>query len=264
MLGFILSKMQMLLFAVGIAIVALLFFDFVSRVGLSESAKTLLITNTKVISDQINNDLLCSDKFVTLPDALTYGYKNDRLFYDLEFSKQQLGDNQDFSNLLILRIVEHKPSNSTAKKNIIGSNSFISDAEFVLIDPGFLPETAPLEKYYNSASGEPNTTISLYPRASSKTSVYTGAPDSYSVVKEVVDGKKKVYIIPCTSERANNCVENILRVGCYKLKTSKGSTPNNDDLVPSCFNKSSQVGTYSDVSRNYTWKDCVALFGQNV
>jgi hypothetical protein len=264
MLGFILSKMQMLLFAVGIAVVALMFYDFVARIGLSESANTLLITNAKLVSDQTNNDLLCSDKFTTLPSALSFGFNSDQFFYDLEFSKQNQGSGStepgSYYNLLIMRIVEHNRNAATSttpvKKNIIASQSIISDAEFVLVDPGFLLETTGLEASYNSGN---NQSISLYPRASSRTAVLASSPDSYAIVKEVIRGKKIVYIIPCSTEKeAGNCIANILRVGCYKLKLTN---PNNSDPVPSCFNKSSQVNAGAvNTSVNYKWSDCKLLF----
>ncbi|MFA5126371.1 MAG: hypothetical protein WC462_05215 [archaeon] len=255
MLGFILSKMQMLVFAVGIAIVALLFYDFVSRIGLAESANTLLISNSKIVSDQMNNDLLCSDKFTTLPNVLTYGFSNEAFPYELEFSKQSFGSGDTIENLLILRIVEHK--SASTKKNIVAAKSVSSDAEFILVDTDFISETSPLEKSYNDGK---NTEISLYPRAASK-GVQASSPNAFVALKEVKDGKKTIYIIPCATEKEpNNCVRNILRVGCLLLKLD-GKT-NSDDLVPSCFNKSTQASASYEKSRNYTWADCKSLFSE--
>ena len=255
MLGFILSKMQMLLFAVGIAVVALLFYDFVSRIGLNESASTLLLSESKIISDQLNNDLLCSDKFTTLPSALNYGYQQEKFFYDLEFSTKQLQSGEITENLLIMRIVEHRRS-STSAKNIIAAKSISSDAEFVLVSPAFLLETTSLDLAYNNGT---NLDINLYPRASSKTAVLAASPNAFVALKEVVGGKKKIYIIPCSTEKEpNNCVRNVLRLGCHLLKLAGKTSPT--DLIPSCFNKSSEVADSYSKSSNYNWDDCTKLF----
>ena len=265
------SKMQMLLFAVGIAVVALMFYSFVSNIGLSTSASNLLVSDSKAVSDQINNDLLCSDKLVRLPDSLTYGFNNQRFFYDLEVSKQSVGSGDSaLQNLLIFRIVEHKNSNyiagtqtvstannSTSKKNIIGSTQVASDAEFVLIDPGFIAETSSLKDSYNGGNVEQ---ISLNPRGASLTSQTIASPDGFFVVKEVKNDKKTVYIIPCSSNKEpNNCVRNVLRLGCYLLSISP-TPPTADSLVPSCLNKSSEVSSSVQNTRNYTWGDCRVLF----
>ncbi|MFA5930770.1 MAG: hypothetical protein WC821_00495 [archaeon] len=256
MLGFILSKMQMLFFAVAISVVALLFYSFVSNIGLSESANNLLLSNSRVISDQLNNDLLCSDKFAVLPDVLTKGFAADPFFYDLEFSKQTFGSEPNITNTLILRIVEHKRSNQQ-KENVIAAKSISTEGEFVLVDAKFIVEDSRVDSSYNDGK---NTFISLYPRAASKTAVQASAPDAFVALKEIVGGKKTIYIIPCSTEKEpNNCIRNILRVGCYKL--SKKTNLLDSDLIPSCFNKSTSVSDTIDVTRNYTWGDCKNLFG---
>lgn len=245
--------MQMLFFAVAIAVVALLFYAFVSNIGLSESANNLLLSNSRVISDQLNNDLLCSDKFAVLPDALTKGFSADRFFYDLEFSKQTFGSGDNITNTLILRIVEHKRSDQQ-KANVITAKSISTEGEFILVDPIFIVEDSKVDSSYDKEF------ISLYPRASSKTAVQASSPDAFVALKEVVGGKKTIYIIPCSTEKEpNNCIRNILRVGCFKL--SKKTNLLDSDLIPSCFNKSTSVSDTIDVTRNYTWADCKTLFG---
>ena len=67
------SKMQMLFFAVGIGVVAFLFLNFVTTIGLQKNADALLVSNLKIISDQTNSDLLCSFKQTSIPDKLVHG-----------------------------------------------------------------------------------------------------------------------------------------------------------------------------------------------
>jgi len=276
------SKMQMLMFAVGIAVVAILFYNFITSVGLSQQAETIAISNAKLIADQLNNDLLCSDKFTSIPDRLTYGMLNDPLFYDLEFSRQPGGiaadTGQEFNNLIV-RVTEHK-SSATAKKTSLAAKIVTSDAKFVLVDPTFIFETSDIGASYKENKNE---SITIYPRAASKSSTITNTPNAFVALKEVKDGLKTMYIIPCSTEgEPNNCVRNVLRLGCHLLKISGNATA--DSLVPSCFNISTNVtdnyvpsktcsanglctitstGTYTVSSKTYTLKDCACLFNES-
>jgi hypothetical protein len=254
MLGFIMSKMQMLLFAVGIAIVALLLLDFVSRIDLTNSSKLLLLTNKSVIDSQLSNDLLCSNsREVRIPDSLRYGYDQKQFFYDLDFNKQTLGSGDKAQNFLIMSISEHKQKSS--KKSIIAAQSIPADATFVLVAPTFLYEGSGLKNSYDKPG------ITLYPRAARTDSPETQAssPNAFVVVKEVENGKKNLYIIPCTTYQPNNCFLNILKIGCFKLKKAKyPALPAASDLLPSCFNETVTVS--EDRTRDYTWADCLAYF----
>ncbi|VVB74804.1 Uncharacterised protein [uncultured archaeon] len=283
MLGFIMSKMQMLLFATGIAVVALLFYNFVSGVSVTQQAQTIAIANAKLVSDQLSNDLLCSDKFTSIPDRLTYGMMNEPVFYDLEFSKQPGGTSSaggvdQVFNKLIVRVSQHN-NNPNSKKVALAADSLMSDAEFVLVDPNYLLEMTDIGVSYNGGN---NSSITIYPRAASKTGVASNTPNAFVALKEVVAGKKTMYIIPCsTSGEPNNCVRNVLRLGCHMLEVD-GKT-SQTDLVRSCFNISTNVsdnfvptkvtttsglvssvvpssGSYEVSTKAYTLRDCSCLF----
>ena len=253
----------MLLFAVGIAVVALLFYDFISRLDLGQQAQNVVLSNMKLVSDQLNNDLLCSDKFTVIPDRLSLGIQQEPFFYDLEFVQQPIGEVELGKNLLIVRVVEHKRASDT-KKNIIASKSIVSDTDFILVSPDFLYEGSPLDASFNEGQ---NASISLYPRASSKGSTSPAAPNAFVALKEVVDGRKRMYIIPCSTEKEpNNCVRNILRVGCFLLQKNGGvdGTLNESTPVRSCFNVSTQVDAQVPRTMNYTWAECVSVFGASL
>ena len=259
MLGFIMSKMQMLFFAVGIAVVAFMFLNFVSIIGLQRSADALLNYDIKLVSDQTTADLLCSFKQTTIPDKIVYGVNSAPFFYDLEFIKQIVtqGDETTLpTNILIMRVSEHQSAKNAdpTKKRVISAKSIVSEAEFILIDPVFLADLSPLnETSYNVNS------ISLYPRAAS-TQGTAASPNGFVALREVVNGRKYIYIIPCASEKEpNNCLMNIFRVGCYKLKTEHPEKTQ-DTLIDSCFNIILPSSTNSEKTKNYTWKDCVTMF----
>lgn len=269
MLGFILSKMQMLLFAVGIALVAMLFYNFVSQIGLSEEANNLITTDAKLVSDQLNIEGFSSFDTVSIPDRLSAGLAGESFFYDLDFSKTVFGSGENTQNLLLLRVLAHN-SNKNAKPSdraVIASKSVATDAAIVLIDPGFIPENTGLETHYDVPY------MTLYPRAAGTSEQIASAPNGFAVVKEIKNGAKFLYIIPCASAKEpNNCLRNIIRVGCYKLKMQLSDTGNVTDstLVDSAFNVTTQAenssggggsgGYISTKSTNYKWGDCKCLF----
>lgn len=251
------SKMQMLFFAIGIGLVAFLFLNFVSVIGLQKNADALLSYHLKIISDQANADLLCSFKQTTIPDKLVYGVNSAPFFYDLELEKQEIvaGDESIPSvNNLILRIVEHKPTKDSSKRNIISARSITSESKFILVDPAFLADLSPINETTYDKS-----VISLYPRAAS-TQGSAASPNGFVALREVVDGKKFIYIIPCaTSKEPNNCLMNVLRVGCYKL-TKDHPDKTSTTMVDSCFNIILPSVDQTSKTKNYTWKDCVSMF----
>lgn len=260
MLGFILSKMQMLFFAVGIAVVAFLFLNFVSVIGLQRGADSLLNSNIKLVSDQVTADVSCSFKQTSIPDKLVYGASSAPFFYDLEFIKQPLTtglDSSSATNVLIVRISEHQVTKAgaiadPAKKKVISAKSIVSESEFVLIDPAFLADLTPLnETTYNVPF------ISLYPRAASAQGL-AASPNGFVALKN--GDEKKIYIIPCASQKEpNNCLMNIFRVGCYKLKMEHPEKTQ-DTLLDSCFNIILPSVDNSEKTKNYTWKDCITMF----
>ncbi|MEI7961789.1 MAG: hypothetical protein WCI04_05650 [archaeon] len=272
MLGFILSKMQMLLFAVGIAVVALMFYDFVSRIGLSEEASNLILTNSKLISDQLSIDGFSSFDTSHIPDHLAFGLSDAPFYYDLEFSKQTFGAGDNKQNILILRVLQHISNTraNPADRKIIAASSVATDATIILVDSNFLTERSPIDASYNKDS------ISLYPRAVGKSEVVAASPDGFAIVKEIKSGDKFLYIIPCASAlEPNNCQRNILRVGCYKLKAaqSQGITILDSTQIDSAFNIATPLGcgatavsgasasNYIETkSKNYNWADCKGCF----
>ena len=260
MLGFIMSKMQMLFFAVGIAVVAFMFLNFVSVIGLQKSADALLSYDIKLVSDQSTADVACSFKQTNIPDKLVYGVSSSPFFYDLEFIKEKLTlgtSTSSQTNVLIMRISEHQALKTgavldPAKKKVISAKSITSEYEFILIDPAFLSDLTPLTPTtYNVPY------ISLYPRAASLQGT-AASPNGFVALKN--GDEKSIYIIPCASEKeANNCLMNIFRVGCYKLKMEHPEKTQST-LLNSCFNIILPSSDSSGKTKNFTWGDCISMF----
>ncbi|MEK6959165.1 MAG: hypothetical protein AABW59_03920 [archaeon] len=246
MLGFILSKMHMLIFAIGILIVAAMFYNFIVNMELNTAVSNAVTMSSKVIEEQASGDSLCSSKISVIPDRITYGVGDMPLFYEMTFSKQVIGD----ANTLILSI------NERGRKSILGARKVPMRAGIVLIDPGFIAMGLPVDNYYDKDS------IVLNPRKATKGEL-SYPPNAFIAVKEVVGGAETLYVIPCSTYKdvagaMSNCILNQLAVGCYKLKNTSGLT--SDSVVSSCFDVTRQVTTSGDSVRNYTWKECQDQF----
>lgn len=251
MLSFILSKMNMLIFATAMFAIALLMLSFTSSIELKNITNSNLNLNVQVIEEQLNMDSLCSWKSIAIPDTLRFGLNNsNQLFYELKFSTSVLGN----FTALSLSI------NERGKENIIDAKRIITSAKVILIDPGFIITDDPIAPYYKSGSDK---SISLFPRLGLRGEQVV-APNSFVALKRVVGGEEKLYIIPCSTaknEIPNNCVANILRVGCYELqRESLPSTPNDDAPIHECFNVARQEDDFS----NFTWSDCKNFYASNL
>ena len=223
MLSFILSKMNMMVFATGIFIVAYIFLMFISGAGEANAALELLQSKAKVIEDQLNTDSLCSLKLQSIPDTLQRGIGADYLFYEMKFTSTWLGEKK---SSLVLSISERN------QDSVIASKSVTMLANIILIDSEYLEEGLPVDDYfYDTSKAGVQNSIALYPRG-------TLAPNSYVALKEVYEGETNLYIIPCSSRSTESCDQAIIKTGCYLFKEREKGI---GETVPSCFNVSLEL-----------------------
>lgn len=255
MLGFILSKMQMLIFATGIVIVGLLFLGFTSNIQVSELARNTLFDVEKVVQERLSSENLWASKDLTIPDVLYYGVnKSTPFFYDLSFSKVSLNSSSVGEyNALVISISEH------GKTKVIASRMIPMKANIILVDPGIIigEDMANLSKHYDKNQ------IILYPR-SAKKGAQVAPANSFIVMKETISGKQNLYIIPCSSMLnppestglLTNCTSNLLMIGCYNLsKTNPSLTGTVSDSFVSAV--TNHLGVEMT---NVTWEKCLKVY----
>ncbi len=251
MLSFILSKMNLLIFATAVFVIALMMLSFTANIELKNITASNLNLNVQIIEEQLNNPSLCSYKSITIPDVLRFGLNNKSLlFYELKFSKIKEGE----YTTLILSV------NERGKTSILDARKIITDAEVILIDPGFIYTGDPIEHYFLDEDIE---TISLYPRAELKGDQVV-APNAFVALKRIVNNNEKIYIIPCSTakkESPTNCLRNILRIGCYELKKESGTNILNNTQLHECFNISYQIDETQEFGSKYDWQRCKNEFG---
>lgn len=152
------SKMQMLIFATGVAVIGLLFLSFISGIELKTISQNTIITAEKIVVDRLSSDNLCSSNSLTFPDVLYYGIGgNTPFFYDIIFSKVDLGN----YNSLVISISEH------GKKTVLGSRSIPMKANIVLVDPGFILGENSLNPFYDKKSNSSLPKSSIFRKTSS-------------------------------------------------------------------------------------------------
>ncbi|MCX6800798.1 MAG: hypothetical protein NTZ73_01265 [Candidatus Diapherotrites archaeon] len=218
MLSFILSKMNMLLFATGIFVIALAFMNFIEYRDMTVAATNLLQKNALTIQQQIEQEGMCSTKSVGIPDYLRYGLK-ESILYEINFTKVQIFEgsaNVPKKNELVLSINKRK------SKTVIASQSVVTDAEIILVGPDVSTERRNL-----SAADYGLDSITIFSRAEIPM-------DAYAIVKEVSNKNKTIYIIPCTSSINMDCELAVLKVGCYKINSS-GQNPAPNTPISGCF-----------------------------
>ena len=244
------SKMQMLLFATGILIVALMMYGFISDVELKNVSAGVLETSATIIDAQMGIDSSSSYKKTAIPEILRYGLNgSNRLFYDLHFSSGKEGG----ESFLVLSIAEHR------RKNIIDSKKLFLDAKIVLIDPEIITEGKINSNLFLDEEAE---RIMLYPRSSA--GGLLAAPNAFVALKEVDrTGETTIYIIPCSSRKneiPNNCIANVLRTGCYLLSENTPA-PADDDNIRKAFDITRDVLDVSERKDPLTWMNCQDLYG---
>ena len=245
MLSFILSKMNMLLFATGIFVIAMMFLGFVSGIQLKEIVSNNLEIDKTLIQQQLSDISLCSFESTSIPDKISYGFGLSQLPYDLVFTKYKVGNN----SILTISINEH------GKKNVIDAKKIETTADIFLVSEDFIQEDTVITDQLFGLDE-----IDLYPRSAYKNN--TAPADSFVALKEVSGGNTNLYIIPCSSQikdTPTNCIKNILKVGCYLLSEKPSKT--DADLVTSCFDITREISESGAETKGMSWKDCKSMFG---
>ena len=244
MLDFILSKMNMLLFATGVFVVAMMFLGFVSSIQLKEVVTSNLEINRTLISQQLSDISSSSFESTSIPERLTYGFGLSQIPYDLVFTEDRIGE----KSILSMSINEH------GKKNFIDARSIEMDADVILVSPDFIQEDGII-----TGSLIDLHEIILYPRAAFRNN--EAPADSFVALKEVIDGETNLYIIPCSSQikdTPNNCIKNILKVGCYFLAKN---SPTDKSIVRDAFDVTREIAESGAETKGMTWKECKSMFG---
>ncbi len=200
MLGFILSKMNLLILVVAIfAIVAFFTFGLADIIKIKES-ELVLDRVTKKAYALVNSPSYCDSAYHYLPRAITV--TGEDFYYVMKISKGtiELAGGED-TNILIFSVFSRKD-----QTNALAANSFRTKAAIWIFSKDYDGKeySGSIENVCDSP--DEGCSAVLDPQA-------RGKQDALVLVKEVIGGLPILYVIPCNSE-GNICEAVKEEVGC--------------------------------------------------
>ena len=190
MLGFTLSKLNLLLLAIAASATMAYFMIIYIDVSEAQAAQQLAQKLAQDSASLVNSATYCDYLEFPLPNALAVGGKE--FYYSVKISALLSPGEAMTKNYLIFSIIRKR----AGQKSIVATSSAISSAEirifrFIENDVGLgVEEVADIVK----------EGAILDPQASPKENIVM-------LVKEIISGKAIIYVIPCSSD-SDVCVSN--------------------------------------------------------
>jgi hypothetical protein len=206
MLGFTLSKLNMLIFVSAIFMI-IAFFTFGMRdVFLSWKAQQVIERVHVNASDVLNSRNICDQTIISPPERLSYFEGAGDFFYIMRIRHLEAQE-EDEPNHIVFTI-----ENREGIKKTIAVKRLDTEATVKLywVDPA-------------TGSVEEKDEIVIDPQA-------TQPMNAVLVVKETYEGQQYIYFVPC-STNLKNCEQNRLEVG----RTVAGERGMAVDEIPKCF-----------------------------
>ncbi len=178
MIGFVLSKMNLLILVIALFTIIAFFTFSLGDVVLQNQAKLIIERYTKTINTSLSSSTYCDRVVLNVPRYLT-GFGGNRLFYKLKISTVDTDKDPFNGNFLVFSVVDR------GKENIIinaGSIKTDSQVHLYSVEGG---------TNWSKARNEEGESIELDPQSSTPV-------ESFVLVKKVVEGKKNVFIVPCS------------------------------------------------------------------
>ena len=205
MLGFTLSKLNLLILVTAIFVILVFFMFGLSKVVVAETAQQMVGGYATTAFSLLSADTICAETSIKIPNEISFS--GSRFFYKL-YIAEILPDDETGLSTLIFSIANRKDST-----NRIAATSFDTRATLKIFHWGGATDPTPTwigelpDDEIRAAILDPQSTP---PRI-----------DVFYIIKEVYEGVPYLYIIPCTSEGSGICVANIQSVGC-KLHGERG------------------------------------------
>ena len=199
MLGFSLSKLNLLILVVALFAIVSYFYLGLSDILVADKAKQVAESYYGEILNRAQSDSLCNSKTgIIFPRSISVS-GGDR-FYVAQISKFEPAD-PDKLNSVVFKVVNRKD-----RKLVYAAKSFDVNATIRLF--GWDPKTSTVSEE------PPDSMISIDPQSAPR------PVDGMNVVKETFQGRNFVYVIACSSV-SGICELNSGIVGC-KVKAERG------------------------------------------
>ena len=206
MLGFTLSKLNMLILVTAMFVIIVFFMQSLTSIVVANQANQLVSSYIEKTSSAILSESLCFKTGVTVPEFITYfggATQGEKLFiYALKISKVEDLAGEGLSSLIM------SVSNRQFQEKFLAAKRVDVKARIKIYD--WNPETDTIVE-----SGEGFTLID--PQAFPPI-------NSFVLIKEVFRDQTFLHVIPCAGEAALNrpertvCNYNAARIGCLLLQ----------------------------------------------
>ncbi len=193
MLGFSLSKMNLLILVTALFVIFSFFVVTMSDLIVASSAKQELTKYMSKISLAANSDSMCYETTIYISSPIQY--LTQSLYFQLLFKTEILSNQEK----LIIGLTKKKRDN----REIIATGSLAFDGEIHLYS--WNPKKEPqIEEIQTESELEINPDKPF--------DLQLATADELLILKEVREGKKHLHIIPCSSSITNSCEANKLMV----------------------------------------------------
>ncbi len=201
MLGFTLSKMNLLILVFAVFAILSFFLMNLQNIVVGREANQLVKQYSDVVRQKVRSNNLCDSSLGVYirPEInfFTSGNSSQRFLYVLNISKKWISDPES-QDVLIFSISPRKE-----REKIIAADSVYSKAVFRLYS--YNPNDSPAVKTADVSATDSNTVLD--PQA-------TVPVNAMNVVKEVYNGTTYIHVIPCSNVTSSVCENALGLAGC--------------------------------------------------
>ncbi|MFH1895786.1 MAG: hypothetical protein ABIJ74_04415 [archaeon] len=198
MLGFTLSKINLLIFVVAVFSIILFFISAFSGILVENIANDYIRIHAQDAFTLIGSPALCSAQIHFLKDSIESGSGNTGkgLYYVINIKK---GQGKNGMNKLIFSLAPRK-----TPEQFIAAASFDVDADINFFD------------FTELVSNNPNA-IQVYDSGTLLDPQAFPPSNAYVILKEVNLGQTTVYVIPCSNRAGSDC-ETLMQIAGNKIR----------------------------------------------
>jgi hypothetical protein len=204
MLGFTLSKLNLLILVTATFAIVAYFMFGLTDVIISNAAQQTVNTYAEKAASVITSDSLCFKTEITVPQYITYfgsGREAQRFFYQMSISRHPEDYDEAQLTSVIFGISDRKNPGKLRAASSVDVNAQVIFYDWNPTEIDIVDETA--------------KSVILDPQS------VEPVKDSLIIVKEVLAGKKYLHVIACSS--GGTCEANLQEVACRKLGGRKSS-----------------------------------------
>jgi len=196
MLGFTLSKLNLLILVTALFAIISFFLFSLSDIVVSNMAQQMVSDYSSTVDGMVRGQLLCRKSSVTVPESIEYfgGLAPSKRFYYVMFLKKYPpgGAEEGELNSLIFQVANRKEQGK-----IIATSNIDVNAEIHLYEWNSKEDILTEEEV-----------ITIDPQSSG-----ISTKNSLILIKEVYQGRSQLHIISCSSS-AGICERNLTRASC--------------------------------------------------